>query len=577
MGNESEAGACAVRRAIFGGVVASTFVASAFGQTRIQAPDLAAQDWFGFDVDANRDVAIVGSWRDDDAGADSGSAHVLSLGSGGIASYVQKLVIEDAMSGDLAGMRVAVRGRWALVSAPGRQLVRDDGTEIKGTVVVFRETNGVWEQMAELDHESRSDGDLFGQSMSMHGSDLLIGAPRDDEFAADGGAVYVFRRTGRVWNMVQKLSPDGLGPHDFFGHDVDGSGNRAMASAYNDDDQGVNAGAVYALSRSTDSVWSIDQKLVSSEGSHFDFFGTSVALFGGRAVVGAPQAEDSDPSAKVNEGAAVVFQWSRTENRWVETFTLRPGDPADEHRFGIDVDVRGRTIVVGASHSDFGLSNSGAVHVFKQHSRDWYEVDRYSSEGKQAYDYLGLSVAIGDSILVGAPGSNSVGGGDAGVGAVDVLATPGDELRWGQTICHSSERRGGLNRFGGNLNSAGDIGRLTAVGGASISRDNLVLRATGLPQDAYGVLVMGTTRRRSVLGDGILCIREDLSSLRFTAQGVGERGRIVERNLMDRFEAMQSGAAGALIGQRFYAQVAYFDRLFDAWNTTNALRIDFAQ
>ena len=559
-----------------GCVIAGAIAAPAWTQTQLSAPDAGALDWFGFHVDAESDSAIVGSWRDRDAGSNTGSAHILRLGEEGAATYVQKLVLDSAAGGDLAGMHVAVDGTLATVSAPGRILVREDGSSIKGTVAVFQEVDGIWEQIAELDHESRSEGDLFGQSVSIQRGHVLIGAPRDDEFAPDGGAVYVFRRRRGEWTFSQKLSPADVGTHDFFGHAVDGTGGRAMASSYNDDDNGVNAGAVYALRRRR-GVWSIEQKLVASEGGNFDFFGTCVALSGNRAVIGAPQSEDSDPSAKVNEGAAFVFQWSRSEDMWVETYVLRPGDPADEQRFGIDVDIQGSTIVVGASHSDFGLSNSGSAHIFKQRRRDWFEVTRYSSEGKQAYDYLGLSVAIGDSIVIGAPGTNSATSYEAGVGAVNVLGIPEKSAIWGATFCHSDEVELGFSRMGGERNRLGTLGRLTSAGGASVSRDNLVLRATGLTDDSYGVLAMGTRVRRTPLGRGTFCIREDRPNWRFVAMGTDSQMRLIQRDMIDRVETMMEGASASIVGQRLFAQVAYYDRVLGEWNTTNAIRINFDQ
>ena len=557
-------------------MLASAIAAPAFTQTQLSAPDAAALDWFGYHVSAESDSAIVGSWRDGDAGNHTGSAHILSLGAEGAASYVQKLVLDGAASGDLAGMHVAIDQTLAAVSAPGRVLMREDGSSMKGTVAVFEEVDGVWEQVAELDHGSRSEGDLFGQSVSIQRGHLLVGAPRDDEFAPDGGAVYVFRKRRGNWTFSQKLSPADVGTHDYFGHALDGSGVRAMASSYNDDDKGVNAGAVYALRRRR-GVWSIEQKLVASEGGNFDFFGTSVALSGTRAVVGAPQNEDSDPNAKVNEGAAFVYQWSRAQDAWVEIYALRPGDPADEHRFGIDVDIHGNTIVVGASHSDFGVSNSGSAHVFKRRGRDWFEVARYSSEGKQAYDYLGLSVAIGDSIVIGAPGTNSTTSSDVGVGAVEVIGIPANSTVWGATFCHSDEVVLGFNRMGGERNRMGTLGRLTTAGGASVSRDNLVLRATGLTDDSYGVLAMGTRVRRTPLGRGTFCIREDRPNWRFVAMGTDSQMRLIERDMVDRMETIMAGATASMIGQRLFAQVAYFDRVVGEWNTTNAIRIDFDQ
>ncbi|HEX6960814.1 MAG TPA: FG-GAP repeat protein, partial [Lacipirellula sp.] len=46
---------------------------------RLTAPDAAAFDQFGFDVNLEGTRAIVGAWTDDDLGVNSGSAYVFTV------------------------------------------------------------------------------------------------------------------------------------------------------------------------------------------------------------------------------------------------------------------------------------------------------------------------------------------------------------------------------------------------------------------------------------------------------------------------------------------------------------------
>ena len=48
-------------------------------EQKLTASDAAAQDRFGYSVSVSGDVVVVGAWRDDDAGSDSGSAYVFKL------------------------------------------------------------------------------------------------------------------------------------------------------------------------------------------------------------------------------------------------------------------------------------------------------------------------------------------------------------------------------------------------------------------------------------------------------------------------------------------------------------------
>ena len=48
-------------------------------EQKLTASDGAAVDWFGFSVAISGDVAVVGAFRDDDNGTESGSAYVFDL------------------------------------------------------------------------------------------------------------------------------------------------------------------------------------------------------------------------------------------------------------------------------------------------------------------------------------------------------------------------------------------------------------------------------------------------------------------------------------------------------------------
>ncbi len=549
---------------------------SAAAQDRLVAPDGQALDWFGYDVAMSGDTAVVGAWRDDDAGAETGSAHVISATGTGAPSYVQKLNLDDMAAGDRAGFNVAIGddGQVVCVTAPGRTAVRPDGSVMEGAVAVFEWTAGTWDQVALLDDPSRSLGDLFGSGVAIDGDHILVGAPRDDDFAPDGGALYVFGKNGSGYTRLAKLAPDDVGTHDYFGHDVAAANGRAVASAYNDDDAGTNAGAAYALER-VGTVWSIRQKLMGAESHGLDLFGTCVAMSKDTIVIGAPQNEDLDAGASRNEGAAFVYEWSNRTRRWVETFCLRPGDPNDEHRFGIDVAVSETRIVVGASHSDSGLLNSGSAHVFTRRARDRFELVRHVASTPQAYDYLGLSVAAGrNAIIVGVPGANGVA---VGTGAVDVI-NGADTSSWASGYCHSNVRVSGFKNMGGAKNRDGKLGRLCAIGSPSVLRDDLVLRATGLPQGSYGVLYMGAADLREPFGDSVLCVAAgNTGYLRFPYQVIESHGRYVVRNPISRIEASVPGISQVLVGQPMYAQVLYYDSQIKGWNTTNALRLQLTQ
>ena len=149
--------------------------------------------------------------------------------------------------------------------------------------------------------------------MAIDGNYLLVGAPFVDADASTtgSGAAYIFERdaaTGQ-WPATEtyKLDPTNNDANDKFGYSVALSGTTAVVGAYQDSAPDANTGSVYIFERVTvDSVvsWTQQQNMVSNNIAANDAFGTSVAISGGRVVVGAPF-EDVGGSAS---GAAYVFE-----------------------------------------------------------------------------------------------------------------------------------------------------------------------------------------------------------------------------------------------------------------------------
>ena len=108
----------------------------------------------------------------------------------------------------------------------------------------------------------------------------------------------------RYTTLGQKLLAPGGQAGDFFGTSVALSGDYAIVGANGEDSQGINAGAAYIFQRTGASSWDGGTKLVAPGGQAGDSFGISVALSGDYAIVGA-HGEDSQGSAA---GAAYIFK-----------------------------------------------------------------------------------------------------------------------------------------------------------------------------------------------------------------------------------------------------------------------------
>ncbi|HEX8875670.1 MAG TPA: hypothetical protein VF777_02915 [Phycisphaerales bacterium] len=109
-----------------------------------------------------------------------------------------------------------------------------------------------------------------------------------------------------------------------------------------------------------------------------------------------------DLPSKLGAGAAVIFRWQGTS--WVEETRLTASDAAAGDRFGTSVAIRGNTAVVGAYLHDLpGKTDAGAVYVFQRSGTTWTQVAKLTASNSAANDNLGIAVDLdGDTILAGA-------------------------------------------------------------------------------------------------------------------------------------------------------------------------------
>jgi hypothetical protein len=152
----------------------------------------------------------------------------------------------------------------------------------------------------------------------------------------------------------------------------------------------------------------LQQPLLAGDGAASDGFGTSVAVDGDTAVVGAPFDD-------AKRGAVYVFQ--RSGDTWVNVAKLiaSDGHSGDGVNFvgdqlGASVAIDGDTIVAGASHARSGSHDSrGAVYTFARSGPAVRtETAKLTASDEADLDLLGSAVALDDNyILASAIGYNA--------------------------------------------------------------------------------------------------------------------------------------------------------------------------
>jgi hypothetical protein len=260
-------------------------------------------------------------------------------------------------------------------------------------------------------------------------------------------------------NEFQRITPNDPAINDNFGYSVGLSGNTAIIGSWKDDrgpQPGDDAGSAYFFRREGSGTWTQLDKVTASDADETDQFGSSVAIDGQNAVIGAMLRGDV--------GGAYIFRDNGTGD-WQQVDILAGNDATMGANFGVSVAIAGNTAIVGAWQNDLGR---GAAYVFRDNGAgDWTQVAKLSANDAMPGDQFGGSVAIsGNTALVGAHFESNTAG--PLVGAVYVFEESGgtwsqaDKLVAGDA--HLAEHFGRSVAIDGNTAVIGATG--VAAGGA---------------------------------------------------------------------------------------------------------------
>ncbi|MCB1583957.1 MAG: hypothetical protein KDI92_12910, partial [Xanthomonadales bacterium] len=154
---------------------------------------------FGFAVSLSGDRALIGAPYDTENGIDTGAVYVLDF-DGSQWNQTAKLIASDGAASDAFGYAVSLHGNRAVIGA----YLDDDNGDGSGSVYIFDFNGNQWSQTQKITASDAAMGDSFGQSVSLHGDRILIGAFMDDTGAANAGSAYVFEWNGSTWSETEK-------------------------------------------------------------------------------------------------------------------------------------------------------------------------------------------------------------------------------------------------------------------------------------------------------------------------------------------------------------------------------------
>jgi hypothetical protein len=379
---------------------------------KLTASDAGSADGYGVAVDVDGDTMVIGASGDDDAAVNAGAVYVLGRDVGGLGNWgeVTKILAPDGLASDTFGNSVALSGD-TLVAGAGKG-------GIGAAYVLERNLGGAdnWGTAATLLSTAPAASNQFGFKVAIDGDTAVVSEPYEDTAIGNGGAAYIYDRDqggAGTWGLVQKIFSGDPGINDVFGSDVAVSGDEVAVGSSFDDQYYINGGAIFLYGRDVGGAdnWGQFKKAAGFYLSTGYLFGDSVALEGDILIGGAYAADAT--SANFTGSCFVLERDYQGTNVWGARKHIVASNWFGGMFFASYVDLDGDTLVVGAPNMNTGGAASGSAYTYGRHeggTDNWGEISILNASDAEAGDEFSRVAVSGETIVVGAPLSDDVGG-----------------------------------------------------------------------------------------------------------------------------------------------------------------------
>jgi hypothetical protein len=309
-----------------------------------QGPLVPADSAYAFDTN--------GQWlftASPSSSAYDGEARVWRRGADG---WSQTQTLKSPVPGPWSyGWDVAADGQFLAVGAPFGS---------PGKVHVYRLSAGLWLPFQELALPSFDDGSSFGQDLALTGERLLVSmaVPYDGFLASK--RVQVFAFNGVDWALEGVLAPISEGDSWGFGDAMAVSGDLAVVGEPN---YYPNSGRATIFRRGV-SGWSPEQVLLPAVSWEQQRFGKSIAIHGGRVLVGAPGADIPGEPWGYDRGELSVYETHGSTWSLAETLRYFEPIPFGGQQFGAPLGHGGDWLAVGQTYDSYSPTGP-AVHLYR--------------------------------------------------------------------------------------------------------------------------------------------------------------------------------------------------------------------
>lgn len=221
-------------------------------------------------------------------------------------TFNQKLFSTTASRSDSFGQSISLSGDWLIIGAPAED--HDINVDNSGAAYAFRKIAGVWSNTARFEAPNPQSDAHFGQALSLDGDFAIVGSQnRVVNGQVLAGAVHIVRRGD--WTETAFFTAENPVGHEQLGVAVSISGNIAMAGRTGHTPVGApQASGSARIFKRVGTDWQMAEDVVAPDADSDDHFGSSVLIHRGQLIVGAGSDDVTGSGGTILDwGSAYVF------------------------------------------------------------------------------------------------------------------------------------------------------------------------------------------------------------------------------------------------------------------------------
>lgn len=277
-------------------------------------------------------------------------------------------------------------------------------------VIGFKKPPGGWSPLASrfiFEDEAIAEKSNIGWQLKLHGNHLVAGCPNRFSFLNPPVDLILdfYSDTGN-WEFEftqQKLqhAPDVNATDDFFGNAFSVHGDQIAISAPNDDERGINSGVVYIFNTKAQGA-EPNHRIFNPEQENYSGYGSSLAMGDSILFIGAPYKD----SLQVNGAGAFydigkVYIYRLTSTGWVYSSQIKAPEIRSQVSFGRKV-VWSPGYCAVTEFYDGSSESVGRVHIYKEdaETRQFNYLATLDPALHLRSDFFGQTMVMNDSLMV---------------------------------------------------------------------------------------------------------------------------------------------------------------------------------